>query len=131
MLPLAAGLLAGCRGDRATTFIERPTEAGRWRMDGTLIRSYDVTLTQAYDAILALAKDKDWIVRETESDDYTAGIDVKTRDLVEINFDVWAPPGKATDIGIEYAGGDRVGSIKIFDDLERVLPGKRITVNQP
>jgi hypothetical protein len=128
---VSAAALTGCRGDRVTTFIEQPTDERRWRVDGTLIRSYNVTLQQAYDSVLKLADRKKWVVTDTASGQYTADIDVRTVERVEINFDIWAPPGKATDIGIEYAGGDKIGSAAVFSDLERYLPGKRITVNQP
>lgn len=123
--------VTGCRGERLTSVVEQPTAEGRWRADGLLIRSYNVTLGQAVDSITDLAQRKRWLIVRVVHDEHTADVDVKTSELVEINFDIWAPAGKATDIGVEYGGGNRIGSIRVFDDLERVLPGKRITVNQP
>ena len=129
---LSAVFLGGCQGERITGF-EKATDDGQWRFDGTLIRSYNVTLTQAYDSALKLAKSKHWIVSETDSGEYKAHITARTVEHVKITFDIWAPPNKATDIGIGYGGatGDKIGSTHVFDDLERVLPGKRITVNKP
>lgn len=121
----------GCQGERPGAIFDETTPDGRWRIDGTLIRSYNVTLMQAYDSIHALAAGKNWLIRKSETSTHTSHISIKTRELVEIEFSVWAPANSATDIGIEYAGGDKIGAIRVFDELERILPGKRITVNQP
>lgn len=121
--------LVGCEGERPGSVFDQTSADGRLRLDGKLIRSYDVTLEQSYDSIIALAKNKNWLVRKTSVDTHTAEISVKSRDQIDIQFSVWAPANMSTDIGIKYSGGDKIGSIQVFEELERILPGKRITVN--
>lgn len=123
--------VGGCQTERVGSYFETSTSEGRWRTDGYLIRSYQVTLGQAADAVLALARKNRWLLIDDRRDQTGAGIVTKTHELVEISFDIWAPPDKATDIGIKYAGGNRPGSIRVFQELERRMPGKRVTVNQP
>ena len=126
-----ATALAGCQGDRWSSVVDQATPEGRWRPDGVLIRSYNVTLDQAADAVLALAQGEGWLIISERRGERSAHVNAKTRQLVAIDFSVWAPVDRATEIGIEYGGGNRAGSILMFEDLERLLPGKRITVNQP
>ena len=111
--------------------MDQATAEGRWRPDGVLIRSYNVTLDEAVDSVLALTAKNRWLIVSQRRGDRRANIAVKTRELVEIEFGIWAPVGRATEIGIEYNGGNRAGSIRLFEDLERILRGKRIVVNQP
>jgi hypothetical protein len=91
---LALVLLAGCQGDRWSSVIDQPTPEGRWRPDGVLIRSYNVTLDEAADAVLSLARDKRWLVITESREDRSATARIKTRELVEIYFGVWAPAGR-------------------------------------
>jgi hypothetical protein len=130
-----AGLtfLGACSsGERfGSGIVETATPDGRWRdVDGTLIRSYNVSLQGAYDAVAKLAKDQGWTAKP-QSGAHEAEFDIVTADNVAIGIDIWAPAGKATDIGVRYGKGDRFQSVRIFELLEKELPGDRIMVNAP
>ena len=117
-------VLGACKGNRAK-ILEDASDQGSWRMDGTLIRQYDITLTQAYDSILQLAKDQEWRVTDRSSSPYGADIDAVADDgKLPIEFSVWAPANKAVEIGVKYAGGDRIESIRVFEQLDKFLPKK-------
>ena len=123
--------LAGCGGDRISSVLDEPSSDGRWRPDGVLIRSYNVNLEEAAAAVRKLSQSKHWFLLGDDRTEHKAYIRVKTREMVRIEFRIWAPANKATEIGIRYMGGDRAGALRTFENLETLLPNKRITVNQP
>lgn len=118
---LAVLVLAACKGHRLKV-MEDASDQGSWRMDGTLIRKYHVTLTEAYDAIVQLAKNEDWRVTKRSSSPYGAQVHAVTQEGdTPVRFEVWAPAGKAVEVGVEYDGGDRIQSIRVFEKLEKIL----------
>ncbi|MAE62533.1 MAG: hypothetical protein CMJ49_14395 [Planctomycetaceae bacterium] len=119
-------LALGCSGERTFKRLEQITDQGRWTIDDTLIRTYDVSLEQAVE----LFKDSGWQIKKRGSEVAEARVQGETIAGDFVRIEIWAPRGEATAIGVRYSReGDRVESAKILDKLEAILPGKRIIAN--
>ena len=127
---LVVGVLAGCQGERFGSFMETATPEGRWRPDGTMTRSYDVNLTNAYNAIRELVENEGWIITDSSRSIQEAGLTAVNAQNEIIEFKVWAPQGMATSIGVEYNDSNRAGSVRVLDMLEQLIPGRRLQANQ-
>ena len=127
---LAVGLFAGCQGgQRLGSFMETATPEGRWRPDGTLIRAYDASLTETYNAIRNLVEREGWIITDSSRSVAEAGITAVNAQNEIIDFKIWAPQGGATEIGVEYNDNNRAGSARVLDMVEQLMPGRRLRAN--
>jgi len=128
---IAAAAAAGCAGMRfSAPGLEKRTEQGVWRVDGALIRTYDISLAEAFDSIDQMCKENAWIITGRDLEPREAGVEAYTRNQNKIEFQIWAPPGRPTDIGIEVDGGEQDRSAEVFAALEPYLPGTRVVGNQ-
>ena len=123
-------LALGCSGERTFKRLEQITDQGRWTIDDTLIRTYDVSLEQAYESAVTLFKDSGWQIKKRGSEVAEARVQGETIAGDFVRIEIWALKGEATAIGVRYSNeGDHVESAKILDKLEATLPGKRIIAN--
>jgi len=124
---LLAASLTGCHGGRIN-LIDQQTEQGIW-YDSMLIRHYaDLKLPDAVRAIDAYCKTKGLGIKNRDIGPYQADVVAQNTDGLRIMFSVWTPTGKPyTEVGVEIGDGDFLGSDNMLSELEKTLPGERVT----
>ena len=115
-LPLG---LSGCQ----SAPIEGQAPGDVWRWD-RLVRVYQVTLLEAYDAARALAEESGWEVDEADSSSKRAHLDAETRAGVGVCFELRTISPGSTEIGID--AGNKLEAIRVFRQLEEFLSGASV-----
>lgn len=110
--------ITGC--ESASIDGQAPGDVWRWNR---LVRVYQVSLLDGYDAARALAEEEGWEVDEADSSAKRAHLDLETRGGVEACFEMRTVSPGTTEIGID--AGNKLEAIRIFRQFEDVLPGDR------
>ena len=112
-------LLVGVMGCESQP-IDGAPDAGTWRWS-RLVRVYEVSLVEAYDAARDLIERQGWKIDEVHSGSTRAEIDLEAGGDIEINIQMRTLSPGRTEIGID--AGSRLESLRVFRLLDELLVG--------
>lgn len=128
-LCLAVSTLFACSGEQfAHSVSGKMTPTGKWTIDQTLYRGYQVSLEEGYDAAVKYAQNIGTVKKQLSDVDWARVEAVYMEGELErrMRISIIQSEGAALDIGVNVDDGDRVASGKILDDMEKYIPGRRV-----